>query len=189
MFKDLGVKPALLPMPVLMVATYGEDGTVDVMNMAGGGVYDDDKVVLNLSPGHKTSANIRARRAFTLSVADVARVKEADYFGIASGNKVADKFARSGLTARKSSRVDAPIVEEFPITLECELIEAREEPETVHFIGRIVNTLAREDVLDESGKVDPSKVQALVFDPFRRDYYAIGEKVGGAWKSGMELTK
>ena len=121
--KDLGVKPYMFPMPVGMIATYNEDGSVDVMNMAWGGVCGDNLVALNLDEGHKTSENIKRTGAFTLSIPDVAHVKEADYFGIASANDVKDKFERTGLTAERSSRVDAPVVMEFPVTLECKVAE------------------------------------------------------------------
>ena len=119
MLKDLGVKPYTFPMPVLMIATYGEDGKVDVMNMAWGGVCAENMVALNIDEEHKTSENIKKRGAFTLSVADVAHIEEADFFGIATGNKMADKFERTGMHAVKSARVDAPVIEEFPLTLEC----------------------------------------------------------------------
>jgi flavin reductase (DIM6/NTAB) family NADH-FMN oxidoreductase RutF len=189
MKKDLGVHPYLFPMPVLMIATYGEDGSIDVMNMAWGGICDDDKVSLNISESHKTTANIKANRAFTLSVADVDHLEAADFFGIASGNKMADKFERSGLTATKSEKVNAPIVNEFPLTLECEVIEMGQAASGYHVLGRIVGVLAEERVLDENGKVDPSKLGAFCFDQFQNGYYAIGEKVGQAWSSGMGLMK
>lgn len=116
MKKDLGVKPYLFPMPVLMIATYGDDGTVDVMNMAWGGICAENMVSLNIDTDHKTAKNIKKRGAFTLSIADVPHIQAADFFGIASGNKMEDKFARSGLTAVKSEKVDAPVVQEFPLT-------------------------------------------------------------------------
>ena len=121
MKKSLGVKPYLYPMPVLMIATYGEDETVDVMNMAWGGICGNNMVALNITESHKTAKNIKARGAFTVSVADAAHLKEADYFGMASANNAADKFARTGLHAVRSEHVDAPVVEEFPLTLECKV--------------------------------------------------------------------
>lgn len=187
--KSLGAKPMLFPLPVLMVATYSEDGSVNVMNAAWGGIYDDDKVVLALSPGHKTSANIRARRAFTLSVADKAHMTEADYFGIATGNKSTDKFAKSGLTAEKSSKVDAPVVTDFPITVECEVTDLIEEPETLHVIGRIKDVLVKDEILDDKGKVDITKAGALIYDTFSSSYYTIGEKAGRAFHEGAALMK
>lgn len=189
MKKDLGVKPYLWPMPVIMIATYCDDGTVDVMNMAWGGICADNMVSLNLDEEHKTSENIKKRGAFTLSIADIPHIKEADFFGIASGNKMHDKFARSGLTAVKSEKVDAPIVEEFPLTLECKLVEAKNEVFGFHVVGEIVGVLAEESVLDDRGKVDPARLNAFVFDQFQNGYYAIGEKVGQAWHTGVPLMK
>ena len=189
MKKDLGVKPYLFPMPVLMIATYGDNGTVDVMNMAWGGICAENMVSLNIDTDHKTAKNIKKRGAFTLSIADVPHIQAADFFGIASGNKMEDKFARSGLTAVKSEKVDAPVVQEFPLTLECKVVEDKMEVYGHHVLGEIVGVLADESVLDETGKVDASKLNAFVFDQFRSGYYAIGEKVGQAWHTGAPLMK
>lgn len=189
MLKDLGVKPYTFPMPVLMIATYGEDGKVDVMNMAWGGVCAENMVALNIDEDHKTSENIKKRGAFTLSIADVAHIEEADFFGIATGNKMEDKFERTGMHAVKSARVDAPVIEEFPLTLECKVAELQHTSYGFRVLGEIVNVLADEKVLDEKGKVDPAKLGAFVFDQFQSGYYAVGEKVGQAWHSGAKLMK
>ena len=189
MKKELGVHPYLFPMPVLMIATYGEDGKVDVMNMAWGGICAQNMVALNIDEDHKTSENIKKRGAFTLSIADVDHIEEADFFGIATGNKMEDKFERTGLHAVKSTRVDAPIVQEFPVTLECKVVECQNTAYGFRVLGEIVNVLADEKVLNEKGNVDPEKLNAFVFDQFQSGYYAIGEKVGQAWKSGAGLMK
>ena len=175
MKKELGVKPYLFPIPVLMIATYGDDGTVDVMNMAWGGICAENMVSLNIDEDHKTSENIKKRGAFTLSIADIPHMKAADFFGIASGNSMPDKFQRSGLTAVKSEKVDAPVVQEFPLTLECRVVEDKMEVYGHHVVGEIVGVLAEESVLDENGKVDAARLNAFVFDQFRSGYYAIGE--------------
>lgn len=185
MKKNLGVKPFLFPMPVFMIATYNEDDSVNVMNMAWGGICDHDKVALNLEKSHKTVSNIRSRRAFTISVADVPHLVQADYFGIVSGNSVKNKFERSGLHASKSAHVNAPVVEEFPLTLECEVEEI--QPDGFRVVGKIINVLADEKVLTEKGVIDAGKLNALVFDQFQGAYYKIGEKVGHAWKDGKKL--
>ena len=187
--KDLGVKPYLFPMPVLMIATYCEDGSVDVMNMAWGGICDNNKVALNITESHKTSQNIKERGAFTISVADIPHLRESDFFGTASGNRMKDKFERSGMHAVKSERVDAPIIEEYPITLECKVDKIQKDEDGFRVVGEIVNVLADESVLDENGKVDPTKLNAFVFDQFQNGYYAIGKKVGEAWKSGNKYMK
>lgn len=128
------------------------------------------------------------RGAFTLSIADVAHLDESDYFGIASGNKVADKFERTGMTATKSTRVDAPVVDRYPITLKCSVVEMQEQPYGLRVLGKIENVLADEAVLDEEGKVDPAKLGAFAFDQLQSGYYALGEKVGQAWDSGKRLV-
>ena len=189
MKKDLGVKPYLFPMPVLMIATYGDGDKVDVMNMAWGGVCAENMVSLNIDDDHKTSENIRKRGAFTLSIADIPHIEAADFFGIATGNKMPDKFERSGLTATKSQKIDAPIIEEFPLTLECKVVEDKTEIYGHHVLGEIIGVLADEAVVDEKGRVDPSKLNAFVFDQFQSGYYAIGEKIGTAWQSGAHLMK
>ena len=187
--KDLGVKPYLFPMPVLMIATYCEDGSVDVMNMAWGGICGNNKVALNITESHKTSKNIKERGAFTISVADIPHLEESDYFGTASANRVKDKFEKTGMHAVKSERVDAPIIEEYPITLECKVSKIYNDDEGFRVVGEIVNVLVDEEVLDSNGKVDPTKLNAFVFDQFQNGYYAIGEKVGEAWKSGNKYMK
>ena len=189
MKKNLGVKPYLFPMPVLMIATYGDEDKVDVMNMAWGGICAENMVALNIDEDHKTSENIKKRGAFTLSIADIPHIEAADFFGIATGNKMTDKFERSGLHAVKSERVDAPVIEEFPLTLECKVVECQNTAYGFRVLGEIVNVLADENVLDEKGKVEPSKLNAFVFDQFQNGYYAIGEKVGQAWNTGVPLMK
>lgn len=189
MKRDIETKPALFPMPVLMVATYDEGGTVNVMNAAWGMISDMDKITLFLDEGHKTTANIRAVRAFTVSLADRDHIAEADFFGIASGNKMPDKFARTGLHAVKSRHVNAPIIEEFPVAMECELLEIIATEYSFAVVGRIVNTLAEEAVLNEREQVDPTKLSALVFDQFQSGYYSVGEQVGKAWNAGAHLMK
>ena len=146
-------------------------------------------VSLNIEEDRKTSENIKKHGAFTLSIADIPHIEAADFFGIATGNKMPDKFERSGLTAVKSEKVDAPIVQEFPLTLECKVVEDKMEVYGHHVIGEIIGVLADESVLDETGKVDATKLNAFVFDQFRNGYYAIGEKVGQAWHTGTPLMK
>ena len=189
MKKDLGTVQAVFPMPVLVIAAYDENGTVQCMNAAWGQICDTDKIALFLDPDHATTKAIVARKAFTVALADRAHMAEADYVGIVSGNQVADKFARSGLTAAKSARVDAPVIEQFPVAMECELAEVAETKTLYAIVGTIVNTVAEERVLDAQGKVDPAKLDAIAFDQFRHGYYATGEKAGQAWNAGSALAK
>ncbi len=190
MLKDLGCSlPAVYPMPVLMVATYGDDGKVDVMAVAWGSICGMDKIALYLAKDRKTLKNINARKAFTVSLADESHLKEADFLGTASGNTMPDKFVRTGLHAVKSKNVDAPVVEEFPVTMECKLEEVRDCFGEMQVVGTIVNVLADDKTLDESGKVDASKLNAVIFDQFRNTYYTSGKEVAKAWRVGAELMK
>ena len=177
---------AIFPMPVLMIATYNEDDTIDVMNAAWGTMVDRDVVALNLGADHKTVKNINARKAFTVSIADAAHLVEADYFGIASGNNTPDKFAKSGMTATKSENVDAPIINEFPLCMECEFIEYQDSQYGLGVIGKVVKTTADESVMKD-GKVDISAVNAIAFDPYTHGYYKVTERVGEAFSDGKKL--
>ena len=189
MRKDLGVLTAVFPMPVLMVASYDEEGTPDVMNAAWGMICDYDKVALFLAEDHQTTRNILNRKAFTVALADKAHVEEADFAGIVSAATMPDKFARSGLKETKSTFVDAPVIEEFPVCMECELAEVIDTPNMYAVVGKIVNVNAREDVLDENGKIDITKMQVLTFDPFKAGYYVTGPQAGEAWRSGKVLME
>ena len=189
MKKDLGLVQAVYPMPVLMVAAYDENEKVNVMNVAWGQICDDDKIILFIGKGKRTWLNIQASKAFTVSLADRAHMDVADFFGIASGNRMDDKFERTGYHAVKSDKVHAPIIEEFPVVMECELLEFLHTDYVDGIVGRIVNVKAEQAVLDEAGKVDPGKLQALQFDQFRNGYYLTGEKVGQAWNAGVALMK
>jgi flavin reductase (DIM6/NTAB) family NADH-FMN oxidoreductase RutF len=189
MTKDLGVKPYLFPMPTYMIGTYNEDDSVDVMMMAWGGICAGNMVALNLEADHKTVANIRARKAFTLAIPGTDTLKESDFFGIATSNKMKDKFERSGLHAVKSGRIDAPVITEYPVTLECEAVDFQDQPYGLRILGKIVNVIADEKVLDEKGRIDAGKIHAFAFDQMQNGYYAIGEKIGQAWHSGMEYMK
>jgi len=189
MKKDLGVLPAVYPMPVLMIATYGEDGKIDVMNAAWGQICDNDKIIMSLTESHKTVANIKLNKAFTVSLADKAHVDVADYYGIVSGNRVPDKFEKSGYHATKSELVNAPIIEEFPLVMECELQEIIDTESIYGIVGKILNVKANEEILSENGKVDVSKAGFIMFDQFQNSYYETGKQVAKAWNAGMELAK
>ena len=189
MSKDLGVQPYLFPMPTYMIGTYNEDNTVDVMMMAWGGICAEDMVALNLESDHKTVANLQLRKAFTLSVPGTDTLRESDFLGIASSNKMPDKFERTGLHAVKSERVDAPVITEYPLTLECEVVQMQSQPYGLRVLGKIVNVIADEKILDDSGKFDAGKIHAFAFDQMKNGYYAVGEKVGQAWQSGADLMK
>lgn len=189
MKKDLGLVQAVYPMPVLMVAAYDENGKVNVMNVAWGQICDEDKIILFIGEGKRTWLNIKASRAFTVALADREHMDVADFFGIASGNKIDDKFERTGYHAVKSDKVNAPIIEEFPLVMECELLDILDTEYVSGIVGKIVNVKAEEAVLNEKGKVEPAKLNALMFDQFQHGYYVTGEKVGQAWNAGIKLMK
>ena len=185
---QLDITEGIFPMPVLMVATYNEDGSVNVMNAAWGTMQERGTVALNLTETQKTVNNIKARGAFTVSIADAAHVVEADYFGVETGNRVTDKFARSGLTASKAKTVDAPVINELPLCLECEFVEYQDNEYGCGVIGKVVNITADENIMTE-GRVDMSLVNAIAFDPYTHGYYKVTERVGEAFKDGLKLKE
>lgn len=182
----VNITDGIFPMPVLMVSTYNEDDTVDVMNAAWGTMQQRDHVMLKLTETHKTVENIKKRKAFTISMANVQHVVEADYFGIESGKRNPKKFENSKLSYTKSENIDAPIINEFPISMECEFVEYQNGEYGAGVIGKVVNVLVDEEVMD-NGKVDISKINAIAFDPYTKGYYKIGERVGNAFKDGLSL--
>ncbi len=187
MRKNFGAKPWTYPQPVFIIASYDEGGRADAMNVAWGGISDDTQISLCLSAEHKTVKNIQARGAFTVSMADAAHVIACDYVGIVSGNDVPDKLEKAGFHTTKSQFVDAPLIDELPMAVECRLISY--DPETCRMVGEIVNVCADESILDERGKIDPDRLQPIVFDPVNNAYRKLGEKAGYAFRDGLQLKK
>lgn len=185
MRKNFGAKPYTYPQPVLIIASYDENGTPDAMNAAWGGISDDTQISMCLSAGHKTVKNILKRKAFTVSMADAAHVSACDYVGIVSANDVPDKLEKAGFHTTRSEFVDAPLIDELPMALECRLVSYDEE--SCRMVGEIVNVSAEESVLDENGKIDPGKLQPITFDPVNNAYLKLGEKVGNAFRDGLAL--
>ena len=188
MRKNIKTTEAIFPMPVLMIATYNEDGSVDVMNAAWSTMLSRNQVILNLTETHKTVKNIKQRKAFTVSIADSKHVVEADYFGDVSGNNTPNKFENSGLTATKSENVAAPIINEFPICFECEFIEYQDDEYGCGVIGKVVNVTADENVMNGEN-VDIELVNAIAFDPYTHGYYEVTKRVGEAFKDGLQLKR
>ena len=186
MRKNIKTTEAIFPMPVLMIATYNEDGSVDVMNAAWGTMLERNLMILNLTETHKTVKNIKSRKGFTVSIADAKHVVEADYFGVVSGNVEPNKFEKSGLSSIKSENVDAPIIKEFPLCMECEFIEYQDDEYGCGVIGKVINVTADESVMN-GDKVDIEKVNAIAFDPYTHGYYRVTERVGEAFKDGLKL--
>ena len=184
MRKDFGVKPWFYPLPVLIIGTYDENGTPNAMNAAWGGLYDENLVELGLGADRKTTQNILAKKAFTISFADASNVAACDYVGIVSGNNTPDKMQKAGFTVEKSKFVDAPVINELPLVLECKFLKIAEEG---NIIGEIVNINADERILDEKGNIDITKLRPISYEPVHHGYYVIGEKVGQAFSDGKSL--
>ncbi|MBQ6552928.1 MAG: flavin reductase family protein [Clostridia bacterium] len=186
MKKQIKTTEAIFPMPVLLISTFNEDGSVDVMNAAWGTMLDRDMVALNLTETHKTVQNIKARGGFVVHIADAKHVKEADYFGVVSGNKVADKFAKSGMTFVKSDLVDAPVINELPIAMECGFVEFQNDATGLGVIGKVLRTSVEEANMKD-GKVDIDSLEAIAFDPYTHGYYKVGGRVGDAFSDGLKI--
>lgn len=180
MRKNFGAKPWSYPQPVFIVTAYDKDGKPNAINAAWGGIDYDDRINMCLSADHKTVKNILYTKAFTVSMGTEEQVIACDYVGIVSGNKEENKFSKAGFHATHSEFVNAPIIDELPMTLECELVSYDSKPDSLHLVGRIINVSADESILDEKGKIDPQKLRPIVFDPVHNDYLVIGEKIGNA---------
>ena len=185
MRKNFGAKTMCYPMPVYIIATYNSDGTPNAMNAAWGGISEENEISICVDSGHKTAENLANRKAFTVSMATAQYMAACDYVGIVSGNKEPDKFAKAGFHAIASEFVDAPLIQELPMALECQVISY--DPETCRLVGRIVNVCADESILDEDGKVDVAKLQPITYDSMHHHYLVLGEKVGQAFHDGMAL--
>ena len=185
MRKNFGAKPLSCPQPVWIIATYGEDGTPDAMNAAWGGIADFKELVICLSSGHKTVKNILQRKAFTVSMATADQITACDYVGLVSANDVKNKFEKAGFHAVKSEFVDAPLIAELPLAIECTLKSY--DPESGLLFANIINVGADESVLDEKGNLDMGKLRPISFDPFNNAYLGFGEKVANAFTEGRKL--
>ena len=183
--KNFGPEHALVttPQPCVMIATWDKDRTPDVMMAAWAGQYDYRQIVVSMSK-HKTTENMELTGAFTVSFADVHTVAESDYLGLVSGSKVPDKVAKVGFTVTPSPNVDAPIINEYPLTLECKVLSWADGI----LIGEVLNMSADPRILTD-GKVDLSKLQPIVFDAASMTYRAIGDIVGKAWGAGKVFTE
>lgn len=183
--KNFGADHALMctPQPCVMIATWDKDHNPDVMMAAWAGQYDYNQIVVSMSK-HKTTDNLELTGAFTVSFADVRTVAESDYFGLVSGNQVPDKVAKVGFTVTPSPNVDAPIINEYPLTLECKVVSWKDGV----LVGEVVNQSAHESILTD-GKVDLSKLQPIVFDAPGMCYRAIGQEVGKAWGAGKKFLE
>lgn len=184
MRKNFGSKSWLYPMPVLIVAAYDGEGKPNVMNAAWGGMHTDSHIGICITAGHKTTKDLLAEGAFTVSMGTVEQLVACDYVGIVSGNNEPNKFAKAGFTAIRSECVNAPIIQELPMTLECEVVSYDEE--SCHLVGRIVNVSADESILTD-GQIDVSKLRPITYDPIHHNYIELGEVVGKAFADGKKM--
>ena len=173
-------------MPVLIVGTYDENGTPDAMNAAWGGVYDYNQIMLCLAHSHKTTENIKKTGAFTLSFATAKTVVPCDYVGIVSANDEPDKFSKAGFHATKSEYVNAPIIDELPMTVECKLLKFNEDGIC---IGEIINVSVAEKALSADGGVDVSRLDPITYDSANHHYRRLGDVVGKAFADGKQLKE
>lgn len=185
MKKNFGNKNWMFPMPVLMIATYGEDGTPDVMTAAWGGITLEDEITICIDTAHKTWANIAAKKAFTVAFGTTDTVASCDYLGLVSGNKAPDKVAQSGFTLTRSTFVDAPVINELPLVLECTLVTMNET--NCNVVGKIVNCAVEESALTE-GKPDAAKMKPICFDTCAHTYRIMGDVVAQAFSAGKKMT-
>lgn len=187
MKKNLGVKTVITPLPVLIIGTYDENGTPNAMNVAWGGQCGPKHIALNLSH-HKTTENMELKKAFTVAFATKDQVAAADYVGIVSGTKVPDKVKKAGWTVTPAQNVDAPVIDQLPLTLECKIVEMEKTSlGELRVVGEVVNTQADESILSPDGKVDIAKLEPISFDSSHNLYHVLGAQVGEAWGSGKAL--
>lgn len=184
MRKNFGAKPILYPQPVFIIGSYDENGAPDAMNAAWGGISEANEISLCLSAGHKSVKNILKRKAFTVSMATADTVVPCDYVGIVSANDEKNKLEKAGFHTVKSDFVDAPLIAELPMAVECKLISYDEE--SCRMVGEIINVCADESVLTD-GNIDPMKLRPITYDGMNHAYYVLGEKVGNAFKDGAAL--
>lgn len=187
MLKEIKTHPVILPQPVLVVGTYDADGTPDAMTVAWGGQCWTDQVAINISANHKTTENLRRQDAFTLHLVNVERMQLADYFGIVSGHQN-DKMLRVHATVTKAKTVNAPIIEEFMLAMECKVVSMTDNGHGgVRVVGEVLRTVADDTVVNEDGAVSMSRLRPVVVDLEADRYHAVGETLGLAYSSGKEI--
>ena len=185
-----GFKPAswIYPQPAIVIATWDKEGRPDAMTAAWAGIYDTDKIGIMLDHRHKTMENIKETGAFTVSMSTALTMAESDYFGTVSGNTVEGKIDKVGFHTVKSEYVNAPVIEEYPLTFECKVEKLIPEGEDFHVVGDIVHILAEESILT-NGKPDPAKLHPLAFDGVNGTYLETGKAIGKAWREGRKFVK
>ena len=187
MRRNLGPKPYIVPQPVFVIGSYGEDDVPNAMVAVWGGISNEAEITICLSDKRKTAENILARQAYTVSLADAEHIVSCDFVGIVSGRDAPGKFSRAGFHAVKSAFVDAPLIEELPVALECRVKSY--DPETWRLIGEIVNVSVDERILDEKGRVTLEKFSPVAYDWMTRSYLRLGDKAADAYRAGLALKR
>ena len=188
MRKDFGKTNWLVPQPVLIVTSYDDKNTPNAMNAAWGGMYDEHQIIICLATDHKTTSNILLNKEFAVCFPTSKHVVEADYFGIVSGNEIENKFEKTTLTTAKASVVNAPIINEFPLALECKVLTTEEVCEgTTIVIAEVVNTSVDSSILDYNQKPDPDKFDFICYDPMNHKYRKISNDIADAFICGLGL--
>ena len=185
MRKNFGAVPVTYPQPVFIIGTYDETGVPNAMNAAWGGISEEKEIMICVDSNHKTAKNVLTSKAFTVSMATVKYLIQCDYVGIISGNDELNKFTKAGFHATRSEFVNAPLIDELPVAVECKLISYNDE--TCRLIGEIINVCADESVLNEEGNIDPKKLQPITFDPMNHTYLITTDVVGYAFEDGKKL--
>lgn len=188
MLKEINARPVVMPEPVLIVGTFDENGVPDAMNVAWGGQCGPREIALNIGSTHKTTENMRRQGAFTLHIGDVDRVALSDFFGIASGKKI-DKFTSADVAYTKGKVVNAPIIEDFMLAMECRIVSMTDiGGGAVRVVGEVVRTVADDTIINSDGKVDYRRLRPIVFDSETNEYLSLGESVGKAFSIGRSIT-
>ena len=178
-------KSFVTPLPVFIIATYCPDGKPNAMNAAWVGQIGRDMLSVSLG-NHTSTENIKFQRAFTVSFATKKYAAECDYVGMVSMNKDPDKLQKAGFTVTPSQKVKAPIIDQLPVALECEVVDIMQEYGETRITAKIVGMVADDSVLTV-GKVDLTKMQPITYDSSERTYRLIGDNIGGAWNMGRKF--
>jgi len=186
--QSIGSRTIAFPTPTWVVGTYDREGKPNIMTAAWGGICCSRPpcVYVSLRKATYSHGNIVSRRAYTVNIPSEQHVTEADYFGLASGRDV-DKFSVSRLTPMKSSVVDAPYVDEFPLVLECKVLHIVELGLHTQFVGEIMDVKADPSTLTKNGLPDITKVKPIIFEPSNRRYFGLGSYLGQAFSIGKAL--
>ena len=177
----------MLPQPVLIIGTYNSDGTPNAMNAAWGGQWDAKEIMISMG-AHATTANLNRNGEFTVAFATKDTMVASDFVGIVSAKNDPAKIKKTGWTAIKSEKVNAPVFTDFPMTLECRILRKIDESEEGYYIvAEIVNILADEACIGEDGKPDVEKMQLIAYDPIHHGYMELGKRVGNAFSDGKAL--